>query len=439
VLPYFKKSENNGDPSIAANSRYHAVGGLLNVQRFQHRDSYTQLIIEAFRELGYRSVDVNGGAQTGFTLMQCTQQDGSRMSTNRAFIEPFRGTRKNLKVVTNVRVTKVLIDPSNKMAYGVEYAWEKHRHIMGKVYANKEVIVSSGAIKSPQLLMLSGIGPWNTLTALGIDVIEDLPVGQNLLDHGSSTGLELKLGNKLQILSNNRKVLEDVLEYARNHKGSLSSTGPLQASGYIQSRYADRTIDYPDIAYTLLPQVVLDTNLGQIRFSTSFPEYNRITFLPSVMLSKSIGYITIKNKDPFLQPIIVPNYFSNIEDLNIFIDGCHFVAKNLSNTKVFKDAGLSLDTTPLPDCSHVQFGTDDYWVCLARNYTHTVFHYSGTCKMGPDSDPGAVLDSQLRVRGVQHLRVVDASIIPVLVNSNTNAPVIMIAEKASDMIKRTWQ
>jgi choline dehydrogenase-like flavoprotein len=115
------------------------------------------------------------------------------------------------------------------------------------------------------------------------------------------------------------------------------------------------------------------------------------------------------------------------------------MAKNLSITKVFKDAGVSLDTKPLPDCAHLEFGTDDYWACLARNYTQILHHYSGTCKMGPDSDPEAVLDSQLRVRGVKHLRVVDASIIPTLGNSNTNAPVIMIAEKASDMIKEAWQ
>jgi choline dehydrogenase len=415
------------------------VGGLLNVQRFPYQDKNAQIIVEAFQELGYRSVDINGGAQTGVTLLQFTQKGGSRMSTNRAFIQPFRGRRKNLKVVTNVRVTKVLIDPNNKMAYGVEYAWEKYRHIKGKVYANKEVIVSSGALKSPQILMLSGTGPRSTLSAAGIEVIEDLQVGQNLQDHVTISGLEFKLGNKLQTLSNNQKVLRDVLEYARYHRGSLSSTGPLQLSGYIKSRYADPAIDYPDIEYTLLPQVVINTSLGEVRFTTPFPEYNRILFKPTVMLPKSIGYVTVKNKDPFIQPIIVPNYFENIEDLKVFIDGCNFVAKNLSNTKVFKDAGVSLDTTPLPNCAHVEFGTDHYWACLARNYTYTGFHYSGTCKMGPDSDPTAVLDSQLRVRGVQHLRVVDASIIPTLGNSNTNVPVIMIAEKASDMIKEAWQ
>jgi choline dehydrogenase len=321
----------------------------------------------------------------------------------------------------------------------VEYAWENHRHIKGKVYANKEVIVSSGALKSPQVLMLSGIGPRSVLSEAGVDVIEDLPVGQNLQDHVAVSGIEFKLGEKQQTLSSNQKLLREVLEYTRHRKGPLSGAGSLEASGYVKSRYADPTIDFPDIQYFLPPQTVYNTSSGEVHMTTPFSQYNRIMFQPGVMLTKSIGYVTVKNKDPFLQPIIVPNYFANIEDLHVVIDGCNFVAKNLSNTKTFKDVGVTLDTTPLPNCAHLQFGTDDYWACLARNYTLTLHHFSGTCKMGPDGDPTAVLDSQLRVRGVQRLRVVDASIIPTLGNSNTNAPVIMIAEKGSDMIKETWQ
>ncbi|KDR08567.1 Glucose dehydrogenase [acceptor], partial [Zootermopsis nevadensis] len=439
VLPYFKKSENNRDPSRAANTNYHAVGGLLNVQRFSYQDKNVQLLMDAFQELGYKDVDINGGTQTGTTLLQFTQKDGRRMSTNRAFIAPFRNKRKNLKVVTNVRVTKVLIEPNSKTAYGVEYASERHRHVTGKAYVNKEVIVSSGALKSPHVLMLSGIGPRSTLSSAGIDVIMDLPVGKNLQDHVTCVGPQLKVEGKQQTLSSNQNIIRHFREYVRNHKGPFSAPGSLQVSAYIKSRYADPAIDFPDIQYFLPSQAVFNTSTGQIRLNTPFCEYNRIYFQPSVMLEKSIGYITIRNKDPFLQPVIVPNYFKNIEDLNVIIDACNFVAKNLSNTKVLKDAGVYLDTRPLPDCAHLEFGTDDYWACLGRNYTETLHHFSGTCKMGPDSDPEAVLDPQLRVRGVKHLRVVDASIIPTLGNSNTNAPVIMIAEKASDMIKEAWQ
>lgn len=439
VLPYFKKSENNADPAIAANTKYHAVGGLLNVQRFPYQDKNAQLLVDAFHELGYKTVDINGGNQTGVSPLQFTQKDGSRMSTNRAFIKPFRGKRPNLKVVTNVRVTKVLIDRKSKTAYGVEYAWEKHRSIKGKVYANKEVIVSSGALKSPHVLMLSGIGPRSALSAAGIEVLQDLPVGQNLQDHVACSGLQVKLGEKQQTLSTDQKLQADLLQYQLYRTGPLSGTGTLETSGYVNSRYADPAIDYPDIQYFIPPGAVFNTSNGEEEFTTPFSAYNRITFQPGVMKQKSIGYVTIKNKDPFRQPIIVPNYFANIEDLNILVDGCNFVAKNLSNTKVFKDAGVYLDRTPVPKCAHREFGTDDYWVCLARNYSQTLHHFSGTCKMGPDSDPGAVLDSQLRVRGVKRLRVVDASIIPVLGNSNTNAPVIMIAEKASDMIKAAWR
>jgi choline dehydrogenase len=438
VLPYFKKSENNADPAIAANTKYHAVGGLLNVQRFPYEDKNAKLLVDAFQELGYKTVDINGGNQTGVMLVQFTQKDGRRLSTNRAFIEPFRGKRPNLKVVTNVRVTSVLIDPENKTAYGVNYVWEKHRNIKGKIYANKEVIVSSGALKSPHVLMLSGIGPRNDLSSADIKVIEDLPVGQNLQDHVACLGIAVKLGEKQQTLSSDPKMLRDFREYALTRRGPMSGVGSLEVSAYVNSRYADPTMDYPDIQYFVPPQAVFNTSNGEVPFDTPNSAYNRITFQPSNMKQKSIGYITIKNKDPFLQPIIVPNYFSNTKDLNIIIDGCNFIIKNLSNTKVLKDAGISLDTTPLPGCDHLQFGTDDYCSCLARNYTQTVHHFSGTCKMGPDSDPGAVVDPQLRVRGVKRLRVVDASIIPVLGNSNTNVPVIMIAEKASDMIKEAW-
>jgi choline dehydrogenase-like flavoprotein len=438
VLPYFKKSENNADPAIAANTKYHAVGGLLNVQRFPYEDKNVPILVDAFQELGYKTVDINAGNQTGVTLLQFTQKGGRRMSTNRAFIEPFRGNRTNLKVVTNIRVTRVLIDPHTKKAFGVEYAWEKHRNIRGEIYANKEVIVSSGAIKSPHVLMLSGIGPRCALSSAGIEVIEDLPVGQNLQDHVTCLGIAVKLGAKQQTLSSDQQILSNFREYARKYRGPLSGAGSFEVSGYVNSRYADPTIDYPDIQYFMPPRTVFNTSNGEVSLNTSFSVYNRITFQPGVMKGKSIGSITIKNQDPFLQPIIIPNYFSNTEDLNVLIDGCNFIFNNMSNTQVFKDAGISLDTTPLPGCDHLQFGTDDYCSCLARNYTQTLHHFSGTCKMGPESDPEAVVDPQLRVRGVRCLRVVDASIIPVLGNSNTNVPVIMIAEKASDMIKEAW-
>ena len=438
VLPYFKKSENNADPDIAANTKYHAVGGLLNVQRFPYKDKNAQLLVDAFQELGYKMVDINGGTQTGVTLLQFTQKDGSRMSTNRAFIEPFRGKRPNLKVVTNIRVTRLLIHKDKKTAYGVEYAWENHRHIRGKLYANKEVIISCGAIKSPQILMLSGIGPRSVLSSAGIEVIADLPVGQNLQDHVSSLEIEVILGEKQQTLSSDLELLTDFLEYGLKRRGPLSGVGSFEVSGYTNSRYADPNIDFPDIQYYFPPAAVFNTSNGEESFRTPFSAYNRIKFQPGVMMQKSTGNITIKSKDPFLQPIIAPNYFSNTEDLNVLIDGCNFAIKNLSNTKVFKNAGISLNTKPLPYCDHLEFNTDDYCGCLARNYTQTLHHFSGTCKMGPDSDPGAVVDRKLRVRGLRHLRVVDASIIPVLVNSNTNAPVIMISEKASDMIKEDW-
>jgi choline dehydrogenase-like flavoprotein len=199
-------------------------------------------------------------------------------------------------VVTNIRVTKVLINPNNKTAYGVEYVWEKRRHIKGKVYVNKEVIVSGGALKSPHVLMLSGIGPRSTLSSVGIDVIEDLPVGQNLQNHVTCGGLEFKVEGKQQTLSSNLNLIRHFHEYVHNRKGLFSATGSLEVSAYIKSQYANPAIDYPDIQYFLPPQTVFNTSTGEVRFNAPFCEYNRISFQPSVMLKKSIGYITIRNR-----------------------------------------------------------------------------------------------------------------------------------------------
>ncbi|XP_069685351.1 glucose dehydrogenase [FAD, quinone]-like [Periplaneta americana] len=434
VLPYFKKSENNADQDIAANTMYHSKGGPLNVQRFAYKDKNVQPLVDALEELGYHQVDINGGNQTGVTIAQFTQKNGSRLSSNKAFLAPVR-KRKNLTVVTNARVVRIVIDPITKRATGVEYVWEKFKH-MGKhtIRAEKEVILSAGAFKSPQLLMLSGIGPRSVLTEKGIGVIEDLQVGQNLQNHPASIGILLKLGEKQTSLSNDLDIQREFSEYMRNNDGSLSQVGPLQVSFYIKSRYADPKIDYPDIQFFL--PAIYKTTEGPYEFKWPTTQYNHIMFQPGVMMQKSRGYVTITDSNPFSDPVIVPNYFQVEDDLNVLIDAYNFIYKNLSNTKVFKDFGMALDTTPEPECAHEIFGTEPYWICLARNLTQTFHHFSGTCKMGPRSDTSSVVDANLLVRGTKNLRVADASIIPVLGNFNSNAPVIMIGEKAADIIKK---
>ena len=436
VLHYFKKSENNTDEDIIKDKRYHSVGGYLDVGRYPYQDKNVPVLINAYKELGYSEVDCNADNVTGVMLSQATQRNGERMSTNRAFLEPVRHLRKNLTIVNNVRVTKVLIDPVNKKAYGVEYAHEKRRNSTGMVFASKEVIVSGGTVNSPQLLMLSGIGPKEVLQELNITVIQDLRVGENLQDHASVKCLNFNLSENASTVPTKEKFKADVQKYIElQRNGSLSGPGVYQIQGHLKSRYIPEAEDYPDIQHFMRSKFPSeDPTECTTNFTTPLSYYNIITYLPTLLRPESRGYITINSTCPFDPPLIYPNYFNHRRDLEVIIDALNIVV-NVSKTNALKSAGISLNTTGVDLCKYYKYGTDDYWICLARNYTQPMSHPAGTCKMGPSCDPGAVVDPRLKVHGVKSLRVADASVMPLVVSGNLNAAVIMIAEKCADIIK----
>lgn len=439
VLPYYKKLENNLDPDIARDIKYHGVGGYQSIGRFPYTDENVPNIIKGFQELGYKLVDFNGAQVTGVMHLQATQDNGERRSTNRAYLEPVRHLRSNIRIITNVRVTKILIDTKTKVAHGVEYVGEKDRSFRGKVYAKKDVIVSSGSINSPQILMLSGIGPKETLQRLNIPVIKDLKVGHNLHDHVGAFAVNYFVGNSTRPNSS-RDLFRDAILYSRDQRtGPLSGIGSLSVVAYTNSRYANKSIDFPDIQFSTIPSVADSTDSGfcDVDFAVPWCYYNRVTFMPAVLRPKCRGYLTINSSDPFARPLIYPNSFCSHYDLDVISDGFKAAIK-LADTKAFIDNGFRLDKTPPADCSHLQYGTDDYWVCAAIQTTISNFHPVGTCKMGPPSDPEAVVDPQLRVYGVKHLRVIDSSIMPVVTSGNTNAPSIMIGEKGADIIKKSY-
>jgi choline dehydrogenase len=441
VLPYFKKWENNCDPSIAQDTEYHSVGGPQNVGRFPYYDKNMQPLLNAFQELGYQQVDFNGRTQTGVMNAQFFQKDGARQSSNQAYITPVRNERPNLKVITNVRVTKIIINPVNKQAKGVEYIWEHDQERKGKIYARKEVIVSCGAINSPQLLMLSGIGPKSTLESLGIPVLQDLKVGYNFQTSIKSGGIDLILPDSQAVMPNDEDILEHILEYYENHQGPLSAEGSYQVTAYIHSRYSSPFIDLPDLQFGFLPKMMShhSTMPGEENpLVIPYSYYNRIAVQPYDVRPNSHGYITINTTNPFSPPVIYPNFFSYEGDLNVLIDGYNFIANKLSKTKALNNLGIYLDTMPVPECKHFYFGTDSYWNCLSRMYNETSQRYGGSCKMGPSTDPSAVVDPYLKVHGFKNLRVVDASIMPLYVNANTYAVTLMIAEKGASMIRDEW-
>lgn len=427
------------DKDIAEDKWYHSVGGYLDVGRFPYRDKNVHTFMKAFLELGYTEVDFNAYQVTGVMMIQATQRNGERKSTNRAFVEPVRHLRKNLRIVTNVSVTKILIDPVSKQAYGVEYAYEKSRKPTYKIFASKEVIVSGGAVNSPQLLMLSGIGPQKVLQGLGIKVIQDLKVGENLQDHVSVTGLTYRLSKSSSIVPTRDELKDDIKKYTESKRnGALSGTGVNQLEGYIKSRYIPTTEDYPDIQYFMYSNIVSEEPTEcTVNITRPLSYYNIIKYMPALVRPDSRGYITINSTDAFSPPLIYPNYFNDSRDLEVIIDAMNF-GVDLSETHVLRSAGISLDMEPLELCKYYEIGTDDYWICLAKNYTHTLYHPAGTCKMGPSKDAGAVVDPQLRVHGVKRLRVADASIMPRVVSGNLNAGIIMIAERCADFIKRDY-
>ncbi|KOX68393.1 Glucose dehydrogenase [acceptor] [Melipona quadrifasciata] len=440
VLPYFLKSENNMDSKIVKdNPRYHKQHGYQSVQQFPYIDTNVEILLNACQELGYKVVDVNAKNQIGVTKVQTTSANGIRQSTNNAFIRPVRRKRRNLTIKTESYVTKLLVDHTNTRVIGVEYASINNRTKLNTVFAKKEVILSAGSINSPKILMLSGIGPREELKKYGIQVISNLSVGRNLQDHVTTTGLVIRLN----FTSTNKNISmkeEDILSYQKTHGGPLSAIGTASVSIFLQTMFQDG-IGVPDIQVSFLP-VNREDFLNNPEFlgetDVSFSYYNAITILVILLSPKSRGFILLNESDPFwTPPLIYPGYFTNNSDLDVLVEGIEAILK-LFDTESFKENDFRLMDKPLPACRQFEFGARDYWKCVITEYTTTMFHPIGTCKMGPKSDPEAVVDGSLRVYGIGGLRVVDASIMSKIVRGNTNAPTIMIAEKASDMIKEEW-
>lgn len=396
--------------------------------------------------MGYDIVDVNGAQQTGYAWYQFTMRRGTRCSTAKAFLRPVR-LRQNLHIALFSHVTKVLIDKNTKRAYGVEFLRDGAMQV---VYAKREVVLAAGSIGSPQLLLLSGVGPKEHLKEVGVDVIHDSPgVGRNLQDHIAVGGLVFRIDYPVSLVMNRLVNINSALRYAVSEDGPLTSSIGLEVVAFINTKYANASDDWPDIEFMMTSASTPSDGGTQVKrahgltdnfYNEVFSEINNqdvFGIFPMMLRPKSRGFIKLRSKNAFDYPIMVHNYLTHPDDVGVLREGVK-AAIAVGETQAMKRLGARFHSKPVPNCKHLTPFTDDYWDCHIRQYTMTIYHISGTAKMGPASDPMAVLDSSLKVKGVQGLRVIDASIMPTITNGNTNAPVIMIAEKGADMIKDTW-
>lgn len=395
-------------------------------------------------ELGYENRDINGANQTGFMLTQATIRRGSRCSTAKAFLRPVRN-RRNLHIAMNAQALKVIFN-EDKRATGVEFLRNGLRQT---IKVRREVILSAGAINSPQLLMLSGVGPKEHLQQFGIPVLADLRVGDNLQDHVGLGGLTFLVNDPITFTKQRFQSFPVFLEYIMNERGPMTTPG-VEGLAFVNSRYADKSGQYPDIQFHFAPSSINSDGGDQIRKILGLRDsvYNTMykplvnaetwTILPLLLRPKSSGWVRLRSRNPLVYPDINPNYFTHKEDMDVLVEGIR-IAMAVSNSSAFQRFGSRPLRIKMPGCQTLTFDTYEYWECAIRHFTFTIYHPTGTCKMGPRTDATAVVDPRLRVYGVKGVRVVDGSIMPVIMSGNPNAPIIMIGEKASDMIKEDWR
>ncbi|XP_026667992.1 glucose dehydrogenase [FAD, quinone]-like [Ceratina calcarata] len=480
VLPYFLKSENCKLPD--GDIRFHSREGYLDVTTSPYVSPLRERFLRAGEELGYDVIDYNTDKIIGFSTAQVHLRNGHRVSANKAFLRPIRDVRANLCLSKLSKVTRIAIDAKTKTAVGVEFVKNGK-----KLYASakKEIILSAGTLNSPQLLMLSGIGPKDHLESLNIQAIEDLPVGYNLQDHVSMSALTFLVNESVtlvepRIASN----LANSFNYFVKGTGPLTVPGAAEALAFIDTKQ-DRTNTFineipfkekrdpnvtsisvkshlrsigsnfvvterPDIELVLGISALTGDISGSYRgllgltdefykrVFTGYEGLDAFSIVPVLLHPKSRGRVTLRSSDPFDRPIFHINYYDRDDDLWTMVRGIK-KAIEVASTKSFKRYNATLLPVAFPGCEHASFGTDPYWACVARHVTTTLGHFAGTCKMAPRGNSGGVVDHRLRVHGINGLRVVDASIIPSLVAGHTNAPAYMIAEKAADMIKQDWK
>jgi choline dehydrogenase len=416
VLPVFKRSE---DHHGGANA-FHGAGGEWRVEKQRLKWKVLETFAEAAQEAGLPATDdFNRGDNTGVGYFDVNQRSGIRWNASKAFLRPAI-KRGNLTIITGAHTQRLVFE--GKRCVGVEYRGDTEYIAR----ARREVILSAGAVNSPQLLELSGVGNGARLQELGIDVVQNLKgVGENLQDH-----LQLRMAYKvrgvrtLNTLSANWWGKAYIgMQYALTRGGPMSMA-PSQLGAFAKSNPGDPSITRPDVEYHVQP-------LSLDRFGEPLHAFNAFTASVCPLRPTSRGSVHIQTPDAHAAPLIAPNYLSTDRDREVAVNALRLTRRIVSSPALAKYSPEEI----LPGAS---YQTDAELAVATGKIGTTIFHPVGTCRMGTDNDPAAVVDSRLRVIGVEGLRVVDASVMPTITSGNTNSPTLMIAERASAMIREDF-
>jgi choline dehydrogenase len=418
VLPYFRRTERR--LAAEADDVFRGRDGNLPINNLDidWRDPLCDAFIEGAVQLGIpRNRDYNGAKQAGVSYVQRIVQNGRRVSAARGYLHPAM-KRRNLTVRTNAHATEILLE--GKRAVGVRYRKGGRNGAPLEVRARREVILSGGAVNSPQLLQVSGIGPAPLLQSLGVEVKHALAgIGENLRDHYAPRFVaRVKNAETINEKSHGLRLVGEVLKYAFTRRGILSLNPTLV---YVFWK-SDERVDNYDLQLTFTPASYKEG------VQSTLDDFPGMTIASWQQRPDSIGYVRAKSADPFDHPIIQPNYLAAESDRQVLLAGMKLARRLLASEAL----SPYYDREEFPG-AHVK--SDDELMAAAKQRGTTTFHLMGTCRMGPDTDPTSVVDDQLRVRGLEALRVIDASIMPTMPSANLNASVLMIAEKAADMIR----
>jgi len=418
VLPYFRRSENN--PNFP-DSPYHGTGGPTNVTNLDSYSPLCEVLFQAAESLGIpRCPDFCGPTHEGFAIRQATVRNGRRESSATAYLAPIRG-RDNLSVITNAHVSRLLLE--GRRAIGVEFT---QGQTMQRLSARREVILSAGTFGSAKLLMLSGVGDGQELKRHGLPVVCELPVGRNLQEHviapiryDSPTTVPYGISFKTA-----PRVAWGFVEYLLFRRGLLANN-IMHAGGFIKT---DPTLHRPDIQLILMPAYKNEREKSRLRERLGISHLSigyGYGLVAMVLRPKSRGSVRLSSNDFKAAPVIDPNFFSEKDDLDLLVQALKLGRRIMEAPAFDKYRGKEL--VPGHDVQ-----SDEAWQNFARNFSVTGVHPVGTCRMGSGND--AVVDPELKVRGMENLRVVDGSVMPSLIGGNTNGPIIMVAEKGADMI-----